>query len=240
MGYVSRNSTTLPEFIGRDFQEFCELSRIHRDGWGLATTTSGKSTVAKTILPAAEDEYFSTLINSQKSCGAILHFRWATPGLEINQDNSHPFSHGGISMIHNGTISPHEALLPLVNPDLLQLRVGTTDSEVFFLYVLSQISDHGFLPGVKAAIQRVKSEYDYSSINCMIINEDYFIVVSEHDPKRKPDWADDHYYELRFRTSEDGIAVASSGWNQSNWDLLPNHSMLIYDRNSFAYSVSSL
>jgi hypothetical protein len=64
----------------------------------------------------------------------------------------------------------------------------------------------------------------------MIINADYLIVTSEHDPLNKPSWADEIYYELRYRLDDTGIAVASSGWDQEGWMLMKNHQMLIVDR----------
>ncbi|MFM1967332.1 MAG: hypothetical protein RL590_189, partial [Actinomycetota bacterium] len=71
-------------------------------------------------------------------------------------------------------------------------------------------------------------------------NSDYLIVASEHDPLNKPDWADDVYYELRYRLDENGIAVASSGWNQEGWRLLQNHQILIVDRATLETEIVNL
>ena len=74
----------------------------------------------------------------------------------------------------------------------------------------------------------------------MIMNSDYLIITSEHDPNNKPDWADEIYYELRYRLDENGIAVASSGWNQKGWTLMNNHQMLVVDRNTLQAEVIDL
>jgi predicted glutamine amidotransferase len=118
----------------------------------------------------------------------------------------------------------------LVAPKFATLQKGDTDSEQFFLYLLTEIDKSGFVEGVKNSIKNIKANFKYSSINSMIINADYLIVTSEHDPINKPSWADEIYYELRYRLDDSGIAVASSGWDQEGWTLMKNHQMLIVNR----------
>jgi len=240
MGYVSRTSTTLPEFVGPDFPGFVQLSNVHKDSWGLAYSAGNQMKVAKKAVTAADDsEFIETLMNSQ-SDGGLLHFRWASPGLGVNETNAHPFIYEDISLIHNGAIMPYESLAPLVAPRFLELRKGTTDSELYFLFLLTKIDELGFIPGVNAAIEIIRREFTYSSINSMIMSKDYLVVLSEHDPINKPDWADEIYYELRYRIDSDGVAVASSGWNQAGWELLPNHSILTFNRKHFSHSVRAI
>lgn len=240
MGYVSRNSTTLPEFIGPDFSGFVELSKVHKDSWGLALDNGQSILLAKKAETALVDPNFATTVNTRESDGGLLHFRWASPGLGVNDSNAHPFAYQDISLIHNGAIMPYDSLEPLVAPEFLALREGKTDTELYFLFLLTQISQCGFLEGVNSTISIIREKFRYSSINSMIMNKDYLVVISEHDPKNKPEWADEVYYELRYRADQNGLAVASSGWNQEGWELLPNHSRLIYNRRDFTYSVSSL
>jgi predicted glutamine amidotransferase len=131
-------------------------------------------------------------------------------------------------------------LLDSISEDLLKLRTGDTDSELFFLYLLTQINELGFVPGVVKGIQDIKGSFKYSSINSMILNSEFFIVISEHDPVNKPDWADDVYYELRYRLDVNGFAVASSGWNQEGWQLLNNHEILIVNRETLKTEIVKL
>ncbi|NCZ71893.1 MAG: hypothetical protein EBY10_00190 [Actinobacteria bacterium] len=65
-------------------------------------------------------------------------------------------------------------------------------------------------------------------------------MVSEHDPLNKPSWTDDRYYELRYRIDENGVAVASSGWDQSGWTLMENHSILIIDRHDLTHQIKRI
>ena len=74
----------------------------------------------------------------------------------------------------------------------------------------------------------------------MVMNSDFFIVISEHDPANKPQWADEVYYEIRYRLDENGFAVASSGWDQTGWQLIENHKVLILNRKSLELELISL
>lgn len=230
LAFSSKHSTTIPEFVGSEFADFVELSNVHHDAWGLAIDKGAETSLVKLAETASNSESFAVNINQQIGFGGLLHFRWASPGLPVTDQNAHPFSHNGVSFIHNGALSPYDALEQLVSPELMTLRKGQTDSELFFLYLLTKIDKLGFQEGVLSAISEIKSNFEYSSINSMVMNSDYLIVVSEHDPVNKPSWADDYYYELRYRVDESGIAVASSGWPQEGWNLIGNHRVLIVDR----------
>ncbi len=230
MAFSSRTTTSLPSFVGGSFQEFIQLSNVHHDSWGLALIESGKSTITKKAETAAESKEFNEVINSASGMGGLLHFRWATPGLPVTYNNAHPFSFQDISFIHNGALSPYDAVASLVAPQFSALKTGDTDSEQYFFFILTEIEKFGFVDGVISAIKILKSEFNYSSINSMIMNSDFLIVTSEFDPAKTPAWAEPEYYELRYRLDSNGIAVASSGWNQSGWTLLQNHQMLIFNR----------
>jgi predicted glutamine amidotransferase len=240
LAYSAREKTTLPSFIGKDFSKFLELSNVHHDSWGLAIDDGTQTELLKAAETAINSQTFSDEVNSRSGTGALLHFRWASPGLPVSDENAHPFTHDDISFIHNGALSPYDALQDLVSAELLEQRTGQTDTELFFLYLLTEIRKSDFLTGVLNVINNVKTNFDYSSINSMIMNPDYLVVVSEHNPDNKPTWADEYYYELRYRSDENGFAVASSGWPQEGWSLIPNHRILIIDRKTSQIQVIDL
>lgn len=240
MAYSSKNSTSLPTFMGGSFQQFVDLSNIHHDSWGLALVDSGDARITKRAETAAKSAHFTTTLERDVATGGLLHFRWASPGLPISDESAHPFTHGDIAFIHNGALSPYDALKAKVDKKYLALQKGFTDSEQFFFYILTEINRLGFVEGVKASIRTIKSEFEYSSINSMIMNSEYLIVTSEYDPVNKPSWADEVYYELRYRLNENGLAVASSGWDQNGWTLLENHQMLILNRSTLETTLFNL
>lgn len=240
LGYVANSPTTILDFAGPEFQEFVKLSEIHKDSWGLCQVEANEARLMKSAETASSSETFSEMARESTASGGLLHFRWASPGIEVNDLNAHPFSYEDMAFIHNGALSPYDALLPEISADLLPLRKGSGDSELFFLFALSKIKESGFVPGVLEAIRSIKSSYNYSSINSMFLNTDFLVVISEHHPDNRPSWTEPNYYEVRYRLDQSGCIVASSGWTQDGWTLMPNHSALIVDRQTMKSELISL
>ena len=240
LGYVSKAPTSVKDFSGIAFDQFVKLSDVHKDSWGLSLIGAEKKVLYKSVESAASSKSFHEITKGEQSTGGLLHFRWASPGITVTEENAHPFTFEDFSFIHNGALQPYDALLGEVPNELLKLRRGSGDSELFFLFALSKVKELGFKAGVLSAIERIKSAYKYSSINSMFLNTDYLIVISEHDPANRPSWTESNYYEVRYRLDGNGCVVASSGWDQSGWTLMPNHSALIVDRNSMKGELISL
>ncbi|MFM1788917.1 MAG: hypothetical protein RLZZ12_266 [Actinomycetota bacterium] len=240
LGYVAKAPTSIEKFAGPAFKEFVKLSEVHKDSWGLCLVDSKQADLKKSAETAATSNDFAEIAKDSSSSGGLLHFRWASPGIDVNDVNAHPFSYEDICFIHNGALSPYDALLPEISEDLLSLRQGTGDSELFFLFALTKIKEQGFVPGVIDAIKSIKSNYDYSSINSMFLNSSHLIVISEHHEDNRPSWTEPNYYEVRYRLDEMGCLVASSGWSQEGWRLMPNNSALMVDRSTMKAELINL
>ena len=235
LGYVSPERTSFDSIVGEDFPEFVALSAVHCDGWGIATINHDDHAahLARAPETASTSQSFVDALADVDTDGALLHLRWATKGLPVNEDNTHPFVYQDFTFIHNGAIFPPDALDPYISPKFAKLIQGDTDSERYFYFLMTMIDKHGFVAGVKECVKTIKAEMDYSSINAMIMNEDTYVVICEHHPERHPDWAPADYYALKYRQDENGILVASTGWNQPGWKLLPNQQILVVDRATF-------
>ena len=240
LGYVASKPTSLAEFAGPHFKEFVKLSEVHKDSWGLCLVDSDKAELKKSAEVAVSSSAFDQISKNESSSGGLLHFRWASPGIEVNDLNAHPFSHEDMCFIHNGALSPYDVLIPEIPAEFLKLRKGSGDSELFFLFALSKIKSLGFVPGVLESIRTIKSNYGYSSINSMFLNSNYLVVISEHHPDNRPSWTTPEYYEIRYRLDSSGCLVASSGWSQDGWTLMPNHSALIVNRKTMAGELINL
>ena len=103
LGYVSDNKTNFTKLLKEDFPEFVQLSNIHGDGWGIA---ADNSPMVREVNTAATSERFPQTMDQLSSQGALLHFRWATPGLSIKEENTHPFTHNR-SEEHTSELQSH-------------------------------------------------------------------------------------------------------------------------------------
>ena len=235
LGFSSKNSSTLPQLLGENLDKFVALSQIHCDGWGYAHVdhASTGSMNFKEPIPAIDSAHLKEQLETPVD-GALLHFRWASKGLDVKESNTHPFTHDGISFIHNGSFRPFDVLKPYIAPEYLELAQGDTDSELYFLYLLTEIRKEGFLAGIQSALSFIKHNIDHSSANMMIMNKDYFVTACRYNQDRIPDLfkKDIDYYELRYKETPESVLVASSGWNQDGWTMLRNDSLLIVNRDT--------
>ena len=153
--------------------------------------------------------------------------------MPVNQANTHPFTYQDITFIHNGSITPPTSLDPLIDKKYLSLAQGSTDSERYFLFLLTQIEKHGFVEGVKSGLSYIKNNCTFSSINMMIQNDQSFIAACIYNQDKIPDRfkSSPDYYHLKYTTKNNQVVVASSGWNQEGWQEIPNGSVLVVDRN---------
>jgi len=242
MGYVSPNKTSFPAIVGDYFSDFVALSSVHCDGWGLSTIDQSGSDIVlnRKVEAAAESSTFDATVAKNIADGALLHLRWATKGLSISENNTHPFMYEDYSFIHNGSIFPPDAVAQFIDPKFNPLIVGETDSEHYFYLVMTEVEKLGLVAGVKSALAIIKEHGDTTSLNCMLMNRDYFLTVSEHDTARKPDWAPDDYYEIKYLPTPEGVLFASSGWNQPGWTTLENHHAALVNRSSFEIEVIAI
>ena len=241
LGFVSADEKTLVEATGLGFAEFAALSARHGDGWGIATCNAGEHpTLLTEPTRAKESSAFDLASHNLKSNGALLHLRWATGDLAVNNGNTHPFAHGDYSFIHNGAIFPFDAVNSFIDPKFLGLRRGQTDSESYFYLIVTEIEKLGVEEGIRAAIQIIRENATYSSINAMFLTPTEMYVVNEHHNEKIPASERSDYYDLFYREDGREVLVASSGWTQNGWKEIPNHSMMKIDRHTLTIKISDL
>jgi len=143
LGYCAAGEVPVASLIGDEgFHQFTALSAMHSDGWGMAWYEAGQPQIRKSPLRADETPEYDKLAQQPLGDLGLLHFRWATPGLGINDRNCHPFSYGPYAMAHNGAIHPHDRLHELLPPEWERQLVSTTDSERYFLGIMSRLAVH--------------------------------------------------------------------------------------------------
>jgi len=243
LGFSAENSSTLPQLLGQELDNFVALSQIHCDGWGYAHVEHS-STHAENFrepIPAIDSAHLKEQISTPTD-GALLHFRWASKGLDVKESNTHPFTYEGITFIHNGSFRPFDNLAPYISDKYKKLIQGETDSELYFYFLLTEIDKHGFLPGITSALRFIKANIDHSSANMMIMNKDFFVTACLYNQDRIPELfkKDVDYYELRYKEIDGSVVVASSGWDQTGWTKLDNDTLLIVDRSDQSHSTLTI
>jgi predicted glutamine amidotransferase len=241
LGYCARDHASVTELIGEpSLDAFTALSAWHGDGWGMAARSGGAITVAKSPHRAIEDPDYQRLAKEQLGDTGLVHLRWATPGLAVEDRNSHPFTYGGFALAHNGAIHPQDRLPELLPPDWEQRLTSGTDSERYFLHIMSGVDTHGdVVKAVTDTVGYISSEFAPNSLNAILLGPDALYAIKWHNPEliplesiraRNSPEVPELYFDLAYRRTPEALVVASTGWPQDGWTPLPNGSVLVVDR----------
>ena len=117
-------------------------SPTNGDGFGIAWYGDRPEPgLYRDILPAWSDPNLKSLCRQIKSDLFLAHVRASTGGA-TSRANCHPFVSGRWSFMHNGQIGGFErirrGLESSISDELYDQRLGTTDSELFFLLMLDE------------------------------------------------------------------------------------------------------
>jgi glutamine amidotransferase len=121
-------------------------SPAHPDGWGISVYHDTYPEVERRATSAYEDLAFAATAARLFSRTVVAHVRKASIGGPALA-NTHPFVHGHWSFTHNGTIAPFNDLQPKMLHETADRfrpeRLGTTDSELLFYWLLTRIEQGG-------------------------------------------------------------------------------------------------
>ncbi|NQV98952.1 MAG: class II glutamine amidotransferase [Rhodospirillales bacterium] len=168
-------------------------------GWYGERATPG---LYRETLPAWNDQNLQHLAHQLRSPLFFAHVR-ASTGTATSRDNCHPFRLGPWLFMHNGVIGGFprvrrqlESLLP---DQLFNCRIGTTDSEVFFLLLAA----NGLEDDVALAFEKTVSQV-ITIMRDSGVEESFRMTAALTDGKA--------FYALRF--SDRGIPPSLYWWSQ--------------------------
>jgi predicted glutamine amidotransferase len=121
---------------------------VNGDGFGIgfyAPELDNEPCVFRSIRPAWSDGNLKNLARKIHSPCMFAHVRAASPGIPVEELNSHPFSCGKLMFMHNGVLGGYKQirrkLLRSLNDVAYDAIQGSTDSEHMFGLFLNHIAD---------------------------------------------------------------------------------------------------
>ena len=240
LGWATRTPVTLHGLLGEeDLLDFTELSVRHGDGWGVARATEDGVKVHKRPDAARDSRSFALWARTHATDLGMAHLRWATMGLGVAIENTHPFTDGRVAFAHNGSVLSPASLDLLADPQVARLRRGTTDSERYFLALLTRMAD-GAPPreALRDTADEIARTSPFTSLNCLLMTPDELIALCRYDPAGPLEDTDPEYYRLRYRVSDEAVVVSSSGWGRG-WRELANGDLLTVRRATLETHIES-
>jgi predicted glutamine amidotransferase len=255
-GYVADRPTAVIDGLGVPaYEAFTSLSALHGDGWGMAWRRAADvdPEVVTSPLAAAHDPRYDELAHQALGSAGVVHLRWATDGLAVAVENTHPFAADGYAMAHNGNIWPILRLDELLSETSLAHLVGSTDSERYFRFVLECIERYGDEEvGVLAAVRTLHTEFATASLHALLLTPHNLFAVHVNSGAPTPlkdlreRFADettmpaghlDSYFDLAYRVTRGSVTVISTGLTEEGWSPIPRDRVMKVDLSTLAVSV---
>lgn len=241
--FVAPARSTAGAELGPDgIESLLALARLHGDGWGWAGVDrpGAAPSVVRSAASAATDPDFAATM-AAPARAAMVHLRWATPGIPVSVHNAHPFHVDGVAFEHNGSLKPLSDLRDMLAPQTAAELSGDTDSEMYFALIREQLA-HG-LPLAEAAAsvaRRLREAFPFASLNAILLDSDRLVVV--HASARSiltdrdvteirlhphlPEEHNEDYFALRWTRTRAGVTlIGSTGVAHDAWRPLPPESV---------------
>lgn len=252
LGFVADRPTSVLDVLGEDgFDRFTALAAVHGDGWGMAWLPE-EGTVRSASSPesASEDRTYESLARTPLGRAGLLHLRWATEGLPVRAENTHPFVDdvplaGQVAFAHNGHIAPIDRLEAMLTDESWARLVGDTDSERYFRFVLQCIEEEQDLEaGVGRALGILVREFPASSLNALMLTPTRMFGVHINSEEASPQRAlrelferedeiparhTTEYFAMDYRIEPHAVHVISSGLDEEGWTPVPPDTAAVVD-----------
>ncbi len=236
LAYAAREPIAFREVLGDGLERFVQLSHLHGDGWGIVGYgEEGDLTCAKAPEAAYSSAEFAELVERLRTDALVAHLRWATPGLRLSQENTHPFVADGCAFVHHGRVGPLDKLDGLISQVRRSALCGTTDSERLLLALMSAYDGSSTLEDAyRVLLLAVEGELKYTSLNSILLTRREIYALCCYDPHnrivREEMHKDVAYYDLRYRIDRGAVLIASEEWEVDGWERVPNGHALVVER----------
>ena len=207
---------------------------VNGDGFGLCWYGHDKVPGQyREIMPAWSDPNLANVCRMVYSDLFMAHIRASTHG-ETARANCHPFVFGKWSYMHNGQI-PHiqrlrRELESELSDELYHSRSGTTDSELFFLLLLSMGFEQNPQTAWEKAFYRITADRrhddDAVKMTCVLSDGERLYTFRQSSNQQSPT------LYLSNQLQAGGYALASEPLDREadNWTVVPENSFFVIDR----------
>lgn len=239
LGFVSRKPVAVTHLLEDIYESFVKISRVHGDGWGLAWyDENGHLQLAKAPESAHASEELAHMVEHIRTDMLISHVRWATPGFSLCLENTHPFTYNRMAFAHNGAVAPNAKLEEFIAPHLQSEIAGMTDSERYFLALLSEIEKVPPIEAFHTHLRTMHQHLQSSSLNCLLLTPEALYAVCDFDADAPLAQEEPDYFHIQYQAWPDAVIVASTGLNQgSEWEILRSGQMLVVERDTLKITV---
>jgi predicted glutamine amidotransferase len=239
VGLVAAAATSFRTLLKDAPRSLGELSREHRDGWGVGVWGGDAWRVHKSVHCAAEDPTYAA--HAQQHQGAVLvaHVRQKTVG-PTRLENTHPFVRGHWLFAHNGTVKDVPYLRRGTAKHFLDMVQGDTDSEVLFSYLLTRLADAGATHAgpsaervLRTACAELRSVPDLGAFN-FLLSDGRSLYAHRFGRtmftlERGPAPKDESGVRLRTQDRAHAVCVASERITDESWEEIPDGTFMTID-----------
>lgn len=245
-GYVAPSARSVGDLLGEEgLDAFTSLTSVHSDGWGMAWNTAEGTRRASSPLSADLDDTYQELVRQPLSVAGLVHLRWASPGIEVGPENTHPFLTDDVAFAHNGHIFPIDELEALLTPATRAKLKGTTDSERYFHFVHQSVEQYeDEAEGVNRALRTLIHKFPQCSLNALMLTPTHMFAIHINSSADSPLRAlrrlfDDEdeipprhateYFAMDRREVDGAMQIVSSGLNEPGWTPVPADTAVMVD-----------
>jgi len=214
------------------------------DGFGLAwynRAVSETPAVYASISPIWADYNLNRMTDKISSDLIFAHVRGASEGMPVAITNTHPFTYGRYTFMHNGSVDDFRSkifpqLLSKIRPDLWNHIKGNTDSEHLFGYWLSEMgakedSKHTVDDMIRAMESVLSGTQQYAEsvgteivANLAVSDGENIIATRFHHGNRVATL----YYAVNSSSFPDSIVIASERFSDDpSWKTVPEKTLVI-------------
>jgi predicted glutamine amidotransferase len=247
LGYIATHPLAAVDVLGEPaFDTFTSLAALHGDGWGMAWRDGDHHTHTEASPEsAARDPRYAQLARQPLGSAGFVHLRWATGGLPVVRENTHPFTDGNYAFAHNGNIKPIPQIEALLTPESKAKLRGATDSERYFRFLIQCIEEsESEESGVTRGLHVMMKEFPHASLNALLLTPTTMFAIHINSKAASPpralsklyaseaDMPPRHateYYAMDYRITPDAVHIISSGLQEPGWVSVPPDAAAMID-----------